>query len=340
MSSNDVSGIFRPLRNGLAVVIRMFVYNDQESMRYRRTINALLRTVHGWLLMSLAVLVLFPAEGQAQELDCQVSVDYSSLGGSDFDHLTDLEGRIEEYLNEHQWTDDRFQPHERINCSLDLAFMEAQGLDNFTVRTVIVSRRPIYGTAQATTVFQHMDRQWQFTYVENQSIIHDLNQFDPIASFLDFYAYVILGFDYDTFSERGGTSYFEQARRVAELAQSGSGSGWSSSGSARSREALIEDILDPTMQPLRNAYFQYHFEGLDYFTVETESARESILQTLQTIRELTNQGSDNYYVDLFFSSKYEELAAIFQDGDQRMQAVQILLETDPSHSNTYNSLLQ
>ncbi len=309
-------------------------------MKYRRTVNSLLRKVGGWLLTGLAVLVLLPASGQAQELDCTVNVDYSSLSGSDFDHLTDLETRIEEYLNEHQWTDDRFQPHERINCSFDLAFMEAQGLDNFTVRTVIISRRPIYGTAQATTVFQHMDQQWQFTYAENQSIIHDLNQFDGIASFLDFYAYVILGFDYDTFSAMGGTPHFEQARRITELAQSRGGSGWSSSGNARSRGQLIEDILDPTMEPLRKAYFQYHYQGLDHFTVETENARQSILQTLQTVQKLTNQGSSNYYVDLFFSSKYEELAAIFRDGDQRMQAVQILLETDPSHSSTYNSLLQ
>jgi hypothetical protein len=306
-------------------------------MQYCRTVKELLGKTIGWLVIGLAVLMVCPSEGWAQELNCRVNVDYSSLSGSDFDHLSDLESRIEDYLNDHQWTDDRFQPMERINCNLELAFVEAQGLDNFTVRTTIVSRRPIYGTPQATTVFQHMDQQWQFIYAENQSITHDLNRFDGIASFLDFYAYVILGFDYDTFSERGGTDYFEEARKIAELAQS-QGPGWASGN--RSRETLIENILDPTMQPLREAYFQYHFEGLDHFTQETESARQSILGAIQTINELINQGSRNYYVDLFFSSKYEELAAIFQEGDQRMQAVQILLESDPSHSSTYNSLLQ
>lgn len=309
-------------------------------MQYSFTVNRLPAQAAGWILFILAVLLICPSRGQAQELNCRVNVDYSSLSGSDFGHLTQLESIIEEYLNEYQWTEDRFQPDERIDCSFDLAFVNAQGLDNFTVRTTIVSRRPIYGTAQSTTVFQHMDQQWNFTYVENQSITHDLNRFDPIASFLDFYAYVILGFDYDTFDELGGTAHFEQARRIAELAQSNSPQGWDPSASTRNRGSLIQEIMDPTMQPLRTAYFQYHFHGLDHFTMQTESARQSILEALRSIQELTDQGLSNHYVNLFFSSKYEELAAVFRDGDQRMQAVQLLLDADPSHSNTYNSLLQ
>lgn len=302
----------------------------------------LFRGIKGWCLgvVLLAVLLGNVSKGQAQELDCQVNVNYSALSGSDFDHLSELELLIEEYLNEHQWTDDRFAPKERISCSMELTFVQAQGLENFTVRATVVSQRPIYGTVPHTIVFQHMDEQWQFTYVENQSLTHDLNQYDPIASFLDFYAYVILGFDYDTFSERGGTEYFEKARRIAELAQSNSVGGWSARGSGKSRGALIEQVLDPVLSPLRKAYFQYHFHGLDHYTTQPENARQSMLEALSSIQELSNRVSNKYYLDLFFTTKYEELAAAFQEGDQRMQAAQILLNVDPSHSNTYNELLQ
>lgn len=278
------------------------------------------------------------SDARAQELDCSVSVDYSRLSGSDFGRLAELESLIEEYLNDHRWTDDRFQPHERISCSFSLVFVDNQGMDRFSVRLTVVSRRPIYGTMQFSPVLQHMDNSWSFSYVENQSIVHDLDRFDQLASVLDFYAYLILGYDYDTFSELGGTPYFEEARRIAELAQSAGAAGWDPNATS-SRGALIDQVLDPTMEPLRVAYFRYHYHGLDHFTSETENARESMLEALRSINELLQNVSSNYAVSLFFSTKYEEVTAAFQQGDLSNQAHQVLVDADPSHSSTYNRLV-
>lgn len=291
------------------------------------------------LVLAGAVLMVGSADtAHAQELDCTVSVNYSSLSGSDFSRLSELEPLIQEYLNDHRWTDDRFQAHERIDCSFNLTFVGNPSVDQFNVRLTVVSRRPIYGTMQFSPVIQHMDNNWSFTYVENQSLVHDLNRHDPLTSVLDFYAYLILGYDYDTFSELGGTPYFDQARSIAELAQSSGGPGWDPNAT-QSRGALIDQILDPTMEPLRAAYFQYHYHGLDHFTSETESARKAMFEAVSSINELLRNVSSNYAISLFFSTKYEELTAAFQQGDLQNQAYQVLLEADPSHSSTYNQLV-
>lgn len=294
----------------------------------------------GWILLLVGLIAAVPLSSvRAQELDCSVAVDYSALSGSDFSRLSELEPLIEEYLNDHQWTNDRFQPQERIRCSFNLTFVSNTGMDQFSVRLTVVSRRPIYGTMQYSPVLQHMDNSWSFTYVENQSLVHDLDRFDAMASVLDFYAYLILGYDYDTFSELGGTPHFQQARTIAELAQSAGAPGWDPNA-GQSRGALIDQILDPTMEPLRVAYFRYHFQGLDHFTTETESAREAMLRAIRSVNQLLNNVSGNYAVSLFFSTKYEEMTAAFQQGDLRTQAHQVLLEADPSHSSTYNQLVE
>lgn len=291
------------------------------------------------LAVFLLAMSMAPSAAQAEALNCSVSLDYSQLSGSDFAFLDELEPKIEAYLNQQQWTDDRFQNVERIDCTLQIIFQEAISLTEFRTRLVVATLRPIYGTTQATPVIRLSDSNWQFTYSRGTPLTRQLEQYNPLTSVLDYYAYVILGYDYDTFSERGGTPYFQQARQVAEIARSQNGIGWSQISGSQSRTELIDQLLDPRYQALRNAYYTYHFQGLDQFVSDTETARENVLNALRNIEELYNQVSRSYVIDLFFGSKYEELAAVFQAAPTSSQAYSILSNVDPSHLSEYNKLV-
>lgn len=289
-------------------------------------------------LLVLLLLVIAPA-AQAEALNCNVSLDYSQLGGSDVGFLDELKPKIEAYLNEQKWTSDRYQNEERIDCTLQVVFQEAISLTEFRARLIVATLRPIHGTTQATPVVRINDSNWQFTYSRGTPLNRQPEQYDPLTSVLDYYAYIILGFDYDTFSEQGGTPYFRQARQVAELARSQNGIGWSQVSGAQSRTDLTDQLLDSRYQALRNAYFTYHFEGLDQFTQNTEAARENILNALRDIEELYNQVSRSYVIDLFFGAKYQELPAVFQEAPTSGEAYAILSNVDPSHLTDYNKLV-
>ena len=293
------------------------------------------------LIGTLAVLLLSGGAGRvaAQELNCTVSVDYSQLSGSDFSFLSELERRVEEYLNEHRWTEDRFREVERIDCSFEVLLQEAVSLTEFRARLVVATLRPIHGSTQSSPVIQLNDSQWRFRYARNTPLVHDLESYDPLTSMLDYYAYLILGYDFDTFSERGGTPYFEQARRVADRARSAGGNGWSQLGGSPNRSELITQLLDPQYRALRTAYFNYHFGGVDRFVRETETARSNVLSVLQDLQTLYREVSRTHALDMFFGAKYQELTAIFEGAPSSAQAYGILSDVDPSHLSEYNQLV-
>jgi hypothetical protein len=289
---------------------------------------------------ALLVLLLPAATVYAQEFECNVNVDYTQLQGSDYSFLNELDRRIAEYINDNVWTEDRFDDVERIDCEIDLTLDAAVSLTSFRGQLAVSMRRPIYGTSQATTVIQFLDSDLAFNYTQGTSLTLDLERHEPLTSVLNFYVYLMLGYDYDTFSEFGGTRHFATARRIAERGQNSGAPGWLAVGGDQGRMNLVSQILDARYRPLRQAYFTYHFGGLDHFVVETDAARQRVFAMLQTLRELQQNVSRSYAIDAFFTAKYAELTAVFAGSNLSNQAYQLLSQVDPSHMSKYNELVQ
>lgn len=277
---------------------------------------------------------------EGQELACRVQINRSQLSGSQYSFLDDLERKIEEYMNDQNWTEDRFLPFERIACSMQVVILEAVSLTEFRSRLIVTTRRPIHGTSQSTVVVRINDSEWNFEYGRGTSLTYDLQQYNSLTSVLDFYAYLILGYDYDTFSKLGGTPHFETARRVADEAKASGDPGWSVVSNQRNRRQLINDLLAQRNRPLREAYYQYHLNGLDRFVEEPKVARKQVLGVIETLQSLSQNVSSSYPLDLFFSAKYQEITAIFSEGDLSDRVYNILTQVDPSHSTEYNKLVQ
>ena len=275
----------------------------------------------------------------AQEFNCTIGINYRALSGTDFTFLDELEERVFEYMNDRQWTDDRFEDEERIDCSLQIVFTENITLSQFRARLVLASRRPIYGTAQRTQVLTLSDEEWQFEYSQGTPLIFQPDQYNPLTSILDFYAYLMLGYDYDTFDALGGQKHFEEARRIADLAQTRGALGWSTVGGGQSRGELISQIMDPRFQSLRRIYFDYHYGVLDHFIQGPDEARDTMLGIVEELAALREDVTRAYYLDQFFAAKYQEMIRVFRGSQEASQAFDALSQSDPAHLSDYSTMM-
>ncbi len=276
----------------------------------------------------------------AQEFNCSVSVNYNNLQGNDYTFMDELRENVREYINQRRWTDDTYEDFERIECNMQIMLTEAVTLTRFRARMVLASRRPIYSSAQQTTVVQFNDENWIFDYSRGTPLVYNTDRFNSITSVLDFYANVMLGYDYDSFSEMGGSTYFERARRIAEIAQSAGAVGWAQLSGDQSRGELIAQVLDPRFRDLRKVYYDYHLGALDLFVDDADRARREVLSIVERLEGLYTDVSRSYYLDQFFAAKYQELTAVFEGSSVASQAYDKLARIDPSHLSTYSSMLQ
>ncbi len=298
------------------------------------------RSPHIGAIVAIVLLTHCSIAAYGQELNCGVSVDYRALSGSDYTYLDEFRDAVREYMNLQRWTDDHYEDFERVDCTVQITFLEALSLTRFRAKLVLATRRPIYGTTQSTVILQLDDQSWMFDYPQGQPLVSDQDRFDELTSVLDFYAYIILGYDYDTFSEYGGSPLFERARRIADIAKATGGAGWQQIGSDRSRSQLIGEVVDPRFRGLRKVYFDYHYGGLDRFVQETEIARNAILASVERLKQITEANARSYVVDLFFSAKHTELIGIFGQSTYASRAFDLLSDMDPANLSKYNSLIQ
>jgi len=293
--------------------------------------------------MMLFMLTFTYQQVNAQELNCSVNVNDRQISGSSYDYVQELAPAIEQYLNENRWTSDRYQEHERINCTLQIVLTGVDDNANFSAEVVWSANRPIYNTNRQTTLFVVSDNNWQFDYSRNRNLVFDDLQFDELTSFIDFYALIILGYDYDSFSELGGSAYFNRAQEIWELAQNAGAPGWGRSiGAQRNRFGLISDLTNPSYREFREAYYRYHRLGLDQFTMDPQNARSEVVEALEQIRDTKRVTSNNYLFDIFFGSKNREIVAMLEDASSalRTSAYNTLIDADPANTSEYRRLIE
>lgn len=278
---------------------------------------------------------------QAQELNATVEVDRSQISNASVNYLDGFAGQIESYLNEHNWTDQNYLDHERIDVLLQINLLSVDNSYNFEANAIIRSQRPVYNSVQQTPLFLFNDENWEFNFSPNSRLVHDELQFNDLATLLDFYAYIILGFDADSFSELGGSSYYANANDLVALAQSANSVGWSRSiNSRRNRAQLVASLQNPNYDPLREASYIYHRHGVDQFLNAPEEAREQVISALELLLEARRNTTNNLLLDTFFNAKYREIVSIFEDAptEIRLEAFNLLREVDPNHLTEYRKL--
>ncbi|UJP66965.1 type IX secretion system protein PorD [Mongoliitalea daihaiensis] len=296
-------------------------------------------------LRILAILLLVCTHLSAQELNFTVIINSDRARTMETNVFQDMKSNFEQFLNGRSWTNDQFSANERIkgNMLLTIGDMTQAGSYNATVQ--IQSIRPVFGTNYETMVLNFIDRNWSFDYIASQPI--EFNRFsflNNISSLLSFYAYISLGFDYDSFSLKGGDPYFEIANTIVNNAQSSTRIGWTPSNSdRRNRNALITDVYTSSvMAPIRESIYLYHRKGLDLLITNPEEAYANIVAALKLVAEANQIQPNSILTIAFMDAKSEEVSNILKRAPMeiRTEAVALLLKIDPTNAKRYNDILK
>ena len=279
----------------------------------------------------------------AQELKCSVTINASQIQTSDRGVFKELKNAIEQFMNTRKWTNDTYKAHEKISCNFLITVTKMPSVGNFTASVQVQSARPVYNSNYSSLLFNFADRDWEFEYIESMQLEYNDNGFTSnLTSMLAVYAYLIIGVDYDSFSELGGTTYFQRALNVVNNAQQTSYPGWQSQGSNRNRYWLVENLNNPQMTDLRRAIYSYHRQALDTFDKNPDQSRSTILKGLKDIKKIRDINPNAILVISFFDAKGKELANIFSSGNiqTRREAYDIITSIDPSNRSSYDKIIQ
>lgn len=287
------------------------------------------------------LLVITSFISYAQEFRCTVQVVAPSVQGTNRGVFETLQKEIMEFINGQKWTDHNYKAEERIECSILINIREMIGSDEFKGTMQIQSRRPVYNSSYSTTIINYLDQNLSFRYVEFEPLIYNpANIESNLVGMLAYYAYVILGYDYDSFSQRGGTPYFQKAEQIVNVMQNARETGWRSFESTRNRYWLVENMLNEYHVPLRNCYYQYHRKGLDLMAAKPDDGRSNIASSLELLQRVYRQRPNSFALVLFFDAKTEELINLFSKSPsmEKGRVVNILTEVDPANSEKYRKL--
>lgn len=277
---------------------------------------------------------------RAQQIKCSVTLDKTNLNATNIDFIDQLGTQIETYINEYDWNPDiQFEEYEVIKMTMRIILLSVDSNNNFQANVLVSVSRPIYNTVSESVLINYLDNQWAFNFTPNTAFIHDERVFNSLTSVLDYYALIAMGLDADSFGERQGQDYFQRALNIAILGESSGSSGWASAD-RNSRRSFVRNMLNPTFDQFRVAMFNYHLNGLDYFTLDQEKARQNVMKALQLLLEARRNNSELLLFDSFFATKYTEIVKVFLDAETavRLEAYNLLVELDNSHISEYDKL--
>lgn len=287
--------------------------------------------------MKKIVLIIFVVSSVnfSQELNCRVTVNYESIPVVNRELLSNFAQTIEDYLNKTRFTDK--WEGDKIECAINIFFVGASSDINYTAQVVVTSQRPIFKSPKNSLMLSINDSQWSFVYEKNQTLYPTQSIFDPLTSFLDFYAYIIIGFDMDSYEELGGNPFFTKAFDIVNLgANSSFRTGWEKSSSAYSRRGLVEDLLSEKYRPFREAYFNYHYNGLDLFSEKKVIALKNIIKLIDVLDAMKNKTEINTpLVKTFFDAKSGEIIEYLKTYSDK-SIFKKLKRIDPSRALKYD----
>jgi hypothetical protein len=292
------------------------------------------------LILSFLFVVCSGVQAQT-EMNCMISVSSPGMNETDREILRTLQSDLYEFVNQRNWTDYQFQPRERIEASISINVSERIGGDEYRATISIQSRRPIFRTSYDSPVFNHLDRDFQFRYVENQPLDYADNVFTSnLTSVIAFYVYIIIGLDFDTFSPFGGTPYLEKAQNIVNLAQNTPERGWKSFESQRNRYWLVENLFNTTYRSIRQAMYTYHRMGFDTMTENLDLGRAEVITALETLQRTHRERPGSFLMQIVMTTKSDELVNLFTQAApmDKTKAITILSEIDPSNSAKYRRI--
>ncbi len=292
-----------------------------------------------WFLPLLVI--LFVSKIDAQELEVSVEILTPKLQTADPKVFETLRQSIEEFMNNQKWTDDEYEQEERIRLDMIMTITSEIDANTFEAELQLQSTRPVFGSTYETPMFKHLDKNITFSYQQYQPLEYSQTSYiNELSSILAFYGYVVLAVDYDSFSPFGGDPYYQKAQDIINQVPPGIASsvkGWRSVDGNRNRYWLIENALSPRIRPFRQAFYDYHRQGLDVMHDNSVTGRAIMTQALSSLRNVNQSYPNSMIMQVFTNTKSDEIIEIYKGAfpDEKSEIIKVMVKVDPSKASNY-----
>ncbi len=268
------------------------------------------------------------------ELNCEVEVNAQQVANANKEVFDALKDAISEYMNSTKWTDAHFAINERIQCKLFFAIKEYNdGTNQMKGELTIQSQRPVYNSSYTTTLINFKDTKIDFTYQSGEQLVFSQQEWQSsLTGLLNFYAYLIIAIDCDTFAPNGGDPYYDQAAAVVRMAQSTGESGWKAFEDNKNRSAVLSAYTDKATAPIRTLLYDYHRQGLDQMVVSVDKGRNTITKTLENLKKIYDVQPMSVALSMFRDAKLDELINVYSKANtsEKQQVYDLLSEIYPT----------
>lgn len=297
----------------------------------------------------LFFIAFFSFAGKAQELQARVSVIANQVSSQvDKKIFQTLQGALTNFINNRKWTNDNFQSNEKIQCNFLITLTKEVGDNIYKAVLTVQAARPVFNSTYQSPIINFQDENVAFRYVEFQPVEFNESRVqgnDPVASNLTatiaYYIYMILGFDYDSFSLRGGDAYFEKAWNIVTNAPEGKDiTGWKPFDGIRNRYYLAENLNNNKFALVHDAIYSYYRSGLDIFSENEDEGRNGIMNSLNFLNTLNVENPNSMLMQFFFQGKSNELVKVFSKAEPGMRGrvKDMLMKLDITNASTYKGL--
>ncbi|MGG9961469.1 DUF4835 family protein [Ferruginibacter sp. SUN106] len=302
-------------------------------------------------LFFLILLVFTTGLLQAQELRATISIVSNQVGNSvNPGVFKTLQTALNNFMNNRKWTSDNFLPNEKIDCNFLLNLEATAETNVYNASLTIQAARPIFNTSYLSPIINFRDESITFKYVEFQQLDFNENrvtgsdaQASNLTAVFAYYAYMILAFDYDSFSQHGGDAYFQKAQNIVNNAPDGRGiSGWKAFDGTRNRYWLVENMQNSRYTIMHDVYYNYYRLGMDKFYEDESTARSEVMNVLNLLNNFNTDNPNKMINQFFFQGKSTELIKLFSKAPQqdKARASELLQKMDVTNANKYKDELK
>lgn len=300
----------------------------------------------GIIFSMMLMLFFIVPKSAAQELEAKININHNQIQGTDASIFDNLQQTLEQFVNERQWTNLKFQKNERIQCSFNVTVTKYdKNTNTFTCKAQVQANRPVYNSAYTTTLYNNVDNDFTFQFAQfDQLEFNEENIDNQLTALFAYYAYLIIGINLDSFAPMGGEDILQRCMNLTNNAQNLNYPGWKSFDNDRNRFAIINDYLDGGMAPFRQLQYDYYRKGLDEMATNAERGRTEITTALeQNLKKCHEDKPLSRLPQIWTDYKRDELANIYKGkGTQKEKesVYEILFSINASQSNSWNKIKQ
>ena len=291
-------------------------------------------------LISIAALSCLGAS--AQELNCTFEIDTKKVNNANKDIFNTLQEAVNEYLNTTVWTDAQFAANEKIQCKMYLTIAEYdESTGKMKGDLQVQSTRPVYNSSYTTTLINFKDTRIEFTYDNNEQLVYNEQEMQSnLTAILNFYALFVIALDFDSFALNGGDPYFEKLGNIVRMAQSSGESGWKAFEDSKNRSAVLSAYTDKQTSAIREIFYNYHRLGLDQMVTSVDKGRQTITQSLETLKKIYDVAPMSVCLSMFKDAKMDELVNIYSKANstEKEKVYETLYPLYPTETDRLNRI--